>query len=134
LLFRFARKLAAGHRVITLISSTGGGRDVGRRAPNGKVAGELCDLVVVTDEDPYDEDPHVIIDQVAEGVRAAGKVEGQNFWRVLNRRDGIRKAVELAQPGDVVLLTAKGAEQKMCVAGGKKIPWDDRKFVRDFLK
>jgi UDP-N-acetylmuramoyl-L-alanyl-D-glutamate--2,6-diaminopimelate ligase len=131
LLFTFARKLAAGHRVITLISSTGGGRDVRRRAPNGRVAGELCDLVIVTDEDPYDENPQTIIDQVADGVRAAGKVEGENFWRVLSRRDGIRKAVELAQPGDVVLLTCKGAEQKMAVANGKKIPWDDRKYVRE---
>ncbi len=134
LLFSFARKLAGSHRVITLVSSTGGGRDVGRRAPNGIVAGELCDVVVVTDEDPYDEDPQLIIDQVAEGVRQSGKIEGKNFWRVLDRREAIRKAVEMAQPGDVVLLTAKGAEQKMCIAGGKKIPWDDRQIVRECLR
>lgn len=133
LLFTFARTLAAGHNVITLISSTGGGRDVARRAPNGTVAGELCDFVIVTDEDPYDEHPQTIIDQVAEGVCAAGKIEGEHFWRVLNRRDAIRKAVALAKPGDVVLLTAKGAEQKMCVANGRKIPWDDRKYVREAI-
>lgn len=135
LLYEFCRKLIGPeNRIITLISSTGGGRDVGRRKPNGEVAGELCDYVIVTDEDPYDDDPQEIIDMVAEGVAAAGKVEGKNFWRILDRAEAIHKAIELAQPGDVVLTTAKGAEQKMCIAGGKKIDWDDRVVAREAIK
>ena len=135
LLYEFCRKVVGPEKnIITLISSTGGGRDVGRRKPNGEVAGELCDYVIVTDEDPYDDDPQEIIDMVAEGVAAAGKVEGENFWRVLDRSEAIHKAVSLAHEGDVVLTTAKGAEQKMVLAGGRKIDWDDRKVMREALK
>ncbi len=134
LLYRFCRTHAsATARLITLISSTGGGRDVARRPKNGALAARLCDLVIVTDEDPYDDDPQQIIDQVAAGAIAAGAVEGQNLWKILDRRSAIRQACRLAQPGDVVLLTAKGAEQRMCVAGGKKIAWDDREVVRQVL-
>lgn len=134
LLFRFCRRLIKpGSRLITLVSSTGGGRDVWRRPENGRVAAELCDFVIVTDEDPYDDDPQEIIDQVAAGAVKAGKVEGANLWRVRDRRDAIKKALKLAQPGDVVLLTAKGAEQRMAVANGRKIPWDDRAIAREFL-
>ncbi|PIW36685.1 MAG: hypothetical protein COW24_03935 [Candidatus Kerfeldbacteria bacterium CG15_BIG_FIL_POST_REV_8_21_14_020_45_12] len=135
LLYEFCRaRIESGNKLITLISSTGGGRDVGRRAPNGQVAGELCDYVIVTDEDPYDDDPQVIIDMVAEGVLKAGKVEGETFWRVLDRSEAIVKACALAKPGDVVILTAKGAEQKMCLAGGKKINWDDREVAREAMR
>ncbi len=134
LLYEFSRnRVGSEKKLITLISSTGGGRDVGRRAPNGKVAGELCDYVIVTDEDPYDDDPQEIIDMVAAGVEEAGKVEGENFWRILSRREAVQKACELAGPGDVVLLTSKGAEQKMCIAGGKKIDWDDRQVAREAI-
>jgi UDP-N-acetylmuramoyl-L-alanyl-D-glutamate--2,6-diaminopimelate ligase len=134
-LYSFCRGLLdPGRKLITLVSSTGGGRDVGRRPKNGAVAGRLCDCVIVTDEDPYDDDPQEIIDQVAAGVAKAGKIEGKNFWRVRDRRVAIRQAFQLAEPGDVVLLTAKGAEQAMVVAGYKKIPWDDRQVAREELR
>lgn len=128
------RQVGQEHKLITLISSTGGGRDVARRAGNGQVAGELCDVVVVTDEDPYDDDPQVIIDHVASGVQAAGKIEQQNYWRILNRREAIQRAFELAQPGDVVILPCKGADQKICRPHGKKEPWDDRVVARELLE
>ncbi|MFH1425882.1 MAG: UDP-N-acetylmuramyl-tripeptide synthetase [Candidatus Kerfeldbacteria bacterium] len=135
LLYTFCRKLVGeGNKLITLISSTGGGRDVARRPKNGEVAGKMCDFVIVTDEDPYDDDPMEIIDQVAEGVKQAGKTEGVDFWRELDRRHAVEKAFKLAKPGDLVILTAKGAEQKMVVAGGKKIDWDDREVAREELK
>lgn len=127
LLYEFWRKrLEPGKKLITLISSTGGGRDVWRRAANGKVAAELCDFSIATDEDPYDEDPQAIIDEVAGGAIQAGAIEGQNLWRIRNRFQAIKHACQIAQPGDIVILTAKGAEQKMCLAKGKKINWDDR--------
>jgi UDP-N-acetylmuramoyl-L-alanyl-D-glutamate--2,6-diaminopimelate ligase len=135
LLYEFCRTLIEPDaRIITTISSTGGGRDVGRRGPNGATAAELCDYVIVTDEDPYEDDPKEIIDQVAEGAIEAGAVEGENMWRILDRTEGIHKAISLAKPGDVVLLTAKGAEQKMCVAGDRKIDWDDRRVAREALQ
>ncbi len=135
LLYEFARKqVGDDHNLITLISSTGGGRDVWRRAANGKVAVEHCNYVIVTDEDPYDEDPMEIINEVARGALEAGAVEGENMWRVPQRFHAIQQAMKLAQPGDVVFLTAKGSEQKMCLAKGKKIDWDDRAAAKEALK
>ncbi|EKD76281.1 MAG: hypothetical protein ACD_43C00166G0007 [uncultured bacterium] len=133
LLYSFWRKLKPNNKLITLISSTGGGRDVARRFENGKVAGQLCDNVIVTDEDPYDDDPQVIIDQVAAGVAATGKQENINFWKILDRRTAITTAFRIAQPGDVVFLTCKGADQKICRAKGKKESWDDRTVAKEVL-
>ncbi len=135
LLYNFWRKqVGEQHKLITLISSTGGGRDQWRRAENGKVAAELCDYVFVTDEDPYDDDPEQIIMEVARGALAAGKVEGKNLWKVRNRYHAMQQAIQLAQSGDIVLFTAKGADQKMCLANGKKIDWDDRELARQILR
>lgn len=134
-LYSFCRKLIGPEKkIITTASSTGGGRDVARRFTNGEVAGKMCDYVVVTDEDPYDDDPMEIMNEVARGVASTGKKEGEEYWIVPDRRDGIAKVVSLAQSGDVILLTSKGAEQKMCIAGGKKIDWDDRAVLREALK
>lgn len=134
LLYGFWRKQLPHSKLITLISSTGGGRDTGRRLTNGKAAGELCDYVIVTDEDPYDDDPMVIMQQVAEGVVAGGKVLNQTAWIIPDRRQAIAAAFSMAKPGDVVFLTCKGADQKICRAKGKKEPWDDRVVARAELK
>lgn len=134
LLYNFWRKqVGPDHKLITLVSSTGGGRDVWRREANGQVAAQLCDFVIVTDEDPYDEDPMLIMQAVMKGVLANGKVDKQNAWLIMDRKRAIAAACALAQPGDVVLLTAKGAEQKMVLAHGKKIDWDDREIVRQAI-
>jgi len=121
------------NRLIHLLGSTGGGRDRARRPILGKMAGEKADYVVVTNEDPYDEDPQAIIDMVAAGVESAGKREGENLFRVLDRQEAIRRALALAEPGDLVLLTGKGAEQYICLAQGSKIAWDERQEVEKAL-
>jgi len=119
-------------RLIHVLGSTGGGRDVARRPILGRMAGEKADIVVVTNEDPYDDDPSEIIHQVADGAVAAGKVIKENLFRNPDRRGGIAKALSLAQPGDLVLVTGKGSEQKMAVKG-EYIPWDDRQVIREEL-
>lgn len=113
-------------RKIHVLGSAGGGRDTSRRPILGEMAGKWADIVIVTNEDPYDEDPAKIIREVAEGARKAGKMEGKDLFLIDDRREALRKAVSLAQAGDVVLATGKGSEQAICVAGGKKIPWDER--------
>lgn len=120
-------------KVIHVLGSTGGGRDKDRRPVLGRIAGEKADVVIVTNEDPYDDVPMTIIDDVAAGALEAGKKDGESLHRILDRGDAIRKAVSLAGPGDLVLVTGKGAEQAMCVADGKKIPWDDRVKLREAI-
>ena len=122
------------NKVIHVLGSAGGGRDVARRPVLGKLAGENADYVIITNEDPYDDDPEIIIDQVALGAENAGKKQGVNLFKILDRREAIKKALSLAVANDIVLITGKGSEQAICAAEGKKIPWDDRKVVRSLLK
>lgn len=124
------------NRIIHLLGSAGGGRDRSRRPILGKMAAENADVVIITDEDPYDEDPAEIINQVAEGAESAervGKVLGKNLFKILDRREAIEKALLLAKEGDIVLFTGKGAEQYICVADGQKIPWDEGRIVRESI-
>lgn len=119
-------------RIIHVLGSTGGGRDVARRRILGEMAAERDDVVIVSNEDPYDDDPMEIVRQVADGARSK-KTEGENLFLILDRQEAIRRAVSMAQPGDLVLLTGKGCEPVMAVAHGKKIPWDDRAAARRSL-
>ncbi len=123
-------KLIPKQRIIHLLGSAGGGRDKSRRPILGELAGRNADLVIVTNEDPYDEDPGLIIEQVAAGARRVGKRDGQDLFLILDRREAIRRAVSLAAVGDLVLLTGKGAEQAIMVKNRKKIPWDEREEAR----
>ena len=121
------------NKIIHLLGSCGGGRDQSRRPILGTLAGEKADYVIITNEDPYDEDPQFIIEQVSAGAEAAGKKLGVNLFQISDRREAITKALKLANTGDLVLITGKGAEQYICLANGKKIPWDDRRIVREEL-
>lgn len=120
-------------RVIHVFGSTGGGRDISRRFTVGEYVGHHADVCIITDEDPYDDDPMQIIQDVASAVAKTGKIEGQNLFKILDRQEAIQKAVDMATPGDLILVTGKGSEQKMVVKG-KMIPWDDRTSVRGALK
>ncbi len=119
-------------RIIGVHGSAGGGRDIARRPEIGRIAAEHEDIVVVTNEDPYDEDPRSIIDAVADGARTHGKVDGKTLFIIDDRQEAIHFAIAQAQPGDIVLLTAKGSEPVMAVKGGS-IPWDERQVARDAL-
>jgi UDP-N-acetylmuramoyl-L-alanyl-D-glutamate--2,6-diaminopimelate ligase len=122
------------NRIIHLLGSAGGGRDAARRPKLGELAGRKADIVIVANEDPYDEDPRLIIDQVASGAKNAGKYTDENLFKILDRREAIRKALELAQEDDLVLVTGKGCEQGICGKDGKITPWDDRKVVKEEVK
>ncbi len=118
-------------RIIHILGSAGGGRDKSRRKIMGRMAGEMADLVIISNEDPYDENPLEIINQVASGAKEVAKVEGLNLFRILDRREAIRKGLQLARDGDILIVTGKGCEQAICVADGKKIPWDDRLVIKE---
>lgn len=132
-LFTNLKKIVNG-KVIAVIGSDGGGRDISKRAKMGEIAGRLCDYVVISDVNCYDEDPGQIAEMLAVGARQAGKIENENLFVVLDRHQGIEQAIELAQPDDVVVITAKGTEPFIAIANGKKIPWDDRLVAREILQ
>ncbi|MCX6785839.1 MAG: UDP-N-acetylmuramoyl-L-alanyl-D-glutamate--2,6-diaminopimelate ligase [Candidatus Komeilibacteria bacterium] len=121
------------NNIVHVLGSCGGGRDKARRPILGKLAAANAQYIIVTNEDPYDDDPVEIIDNVAEGALEQGKILNQNLFKIADRREAIKKALSLAQENDLILLTGKGCEQYICVAKGKKIPWDDRKAVKELL-
>lgn len=127
-------KIIEKNKIIHVLGSCGGGRDTARRPVLGKMAGETADFVIVTNEDPYDDDPNLIIDQVAAGALSVGKKLNENLFKILDRREAIKKALSLASEKDLVIITGKGCEQAIAVASGKLIPWDDRKVVREELE
>lgn len=126
-------------KLICVLGSAGGGRDVWKRPEMGAIAAGHCDQIFITNEDPYDEDPMTIIKSVARGAEAV--FEGNDKQSTINsklqivpdRREAIQKAVGSAQRGDVVIITGKGAEPFLVAANGEKIPWDDREVVKEEL-
>jgi len=140
-------------KLISVLGATGR-RDRTKRPILGALAGKYADFVILTDEDPYDEDPGDIIDAVAAGVprgrpNRGGRMKvnkeseipfkykdsGEDiwWWRVLDRKEAIAKALEMARPQDVVLVTGKGAEKVMAV-GDKLIPWSDKQVLEELLQ
>src|SRR3989338_1550160 len=113
-----------GGKIIVLLGAEGGGRDKAKRPIMGKLTGTMADYVVVSNVDPYDDDPQEILEDIARVAEGAGKKRGADLFVIEDRREGIKKALSLAGAGDIVLITGKGAEQSM-VLGGKSLPWDD---------
>jgi UDP-N-acetylmuramoyl-L-alanyl-D-glutamate--2,6-diaminopimelate ligase len=114
----------AGGGLIAVFGSAGE-RDVRKRPMMGRVAGERCRLVVVTDEDPRGEDSRTILDEIAAGAVAAGRILGRDVLTIADRRAAIDTAFNAARPGDVVLLAGKGHEQTIIMSDGP-VPWDER--------
>ena len=124
-------------KTICLLGAQGGGRDKWKRPAMGKIAAQYCDEIILTNEDPYDENPFSILEDIEKGFSQIpnSKFQIPNFYRkIIDRKEAIKEAISLAKAGDVVILTGKGGESSMCVADNKKIPWDERKIVEEILK
>lgn len=120
-------------RLICVLGATGGGRDKWKRPEFGKIAGEYCDDIILTTEDPYDEDPAEIVREIRSGI-SKEELEEVNVYEILDRREAVREAVALARPGDVIIGTGKGSEDWIHVAKGEKIPWNERRAFEEALE
>lgn len=122
------RDLTPNGRVL-VVSGSAGERDVAKRPLQGEVMARLADVVIITNEDPRNEDPMRIIEDIAAGtVGSAADVH-----LIENRRDAIRRAFEIAAPGDVVLLAGKGHETSI-ICGFDHLPWDETEVARELLR
>jgi len=127
-----ARELVGpGGRVIAVFGSAGL-RDPAKRRMMAEVAAALADVTVLTAEDPRTESLDAILEDMAEGCRQGGLVEGDTFFRVPDRGEALYRAVQMARPGDLVIACGKGHEQSMCF-GAVEYPWDDREALRAAL-
>jgi len=115
-------------KLICVFGSCGGGRDKWKRPEMGKIAADYCKNIILTNEDPYNENPAAIIEDIATGFSQILNPKSE-ILKILDRREAINKALSLAQSNDTVIITGKGCEPWMCVANGEKIAWDDRKIV-----
>lgn len=122
------RPLTAG-RLIAVFGSAGE-RDTQKRPIMGRIAGEMTEFFVITDEDPREEDREQILRDIAVGAEEVGKHQGRDFLCIADRTEAIRTAFAYAQPGDTVLLAGKGHEQSIFI-GKDKLPWDDRQVARE---
>ncbi len=122
---------ARGGRLIAVFGSAGE-RDTAKRPLMGRIAGERCALVVLTDEDPRGEDREAILDDIARGAEAAGRRRGHDLLLIADRRAAIAAAFDAARSGDLVLLAGKGHEHSIVGAEGET-PWDERAAALEAL-
>ena len=115
-------------KLICVLGSAGGGRDKWKRPKMGEIAAKYCEEIILTNEDSYDENPAEILDQIEAGIK------NKKANKILNRHEAIRKALFLAEKGDVVVITGKGCEPWLHLEKGKKIPWDERKIVENEIQ
>jgi UDP-N-acetylmuramoyl-L-alanyl-D-glutamate--2,6-diaminopimelate ligase len=115
-------------RKIILVFGCGGDRDRGKRAPMGKVAGSLSDIAIATSDNPRSEDPEAILAEVEVGLVASGATK---YLKVADRREAIRTAIDLANPGTVVVIAGKGHE-RVQVIGDRSVPFDDRDVAAEY--
>lgn len=113
---------------ICVLGNTGGGRDVWKRSIMGGIADTHCEKIILTNEDPYDENPHAIVDAMVEGIKE------HEAEIIMDRRLAIRKAYSYAQPNDVVLITGKGTDPFIMGPGGSKTLWSDATVATEELE
>jgi UDP-N-acetylmuramoyl-L-alanyl-D-glutamate--2,6-diaminopimelate ligase len=122
---------AAGGGLIAVFGSAGE-RDTAKRPMMGRIAGERCRLVVLTDEDPRSEDRLVILDEIAVGAEAAGRRRGRDLLLIPDRATAIADALGRARPGDVIVFAGKGHETTIEGPDGP-LSWDERAAVEHAL-
>lgn len=140
-------KISSNSRLVCVLGAAGGGRDKWKRPKLGKIAKKYCDEIIITNEDPYDENPLKIMEEIESGFSQISNSKKQilkkskipikkipSYKKILDRRIAINTALKSAQKEDIVIITGKGCEPWMCIEKGRKIPWDDRKVVKEELE
>jgi UDP-N-acetylmuramoyl-L-alanyl-D-glutamate--2,6-diaminopimelate ligase len=117
----------AAHKVCVL-GNTGGGRDTWKRPEMGAIAERYCDHIILTNEDPYDENPSEIVEQMMRGITDKAKAE-----IVMDRRLAIRKAIEVTPQGGYVIVSGKGTDPYIMGPNGTKQTWSDAQVVEEEL-
>lgn len=126
-----AARTMTDKRVIAVFGSAGL-RDKAKRRMMAETSAELADISILTAEDPRTESLEGILEEMAAGARSRGGSEGKTFYRVADRGEAIKFALQLARPGDLVISCGKGHEQSMCF-GKTEYLWDDRTAMRAAL-
>lgn len=118
----------SGRRKVCVLGATGGGRDTWKRPAMGEIADRYCDTIILTNEDPYDEEPRSIVEAIARGITS------KTPDIQMDRRLAIRQALALARASDCVVITGKGTDPTIQLARGKSVPWSDAEVAREEIR
>ena len=113
---------------VCILGNTGGGRDTWKRPTMGGIAEEFCDYVILTNEDPYDENPRTIVEAMAKGITDKSKLE-----IIMDRRTAIRTALQKSVDGGYVIISGKGTDPYIMGPNNTKQPWSDASVVQEEL-
>lgn len=120
------RFVTSPNRLIHVFGAAGQ-RDKAKRPAMGQESARLADVIILTEEDYRVEDPQKICQEIAKGIK------NKKFEVIIERKKAIEKAIEIAKPGDVVILTGKSHEKSLC-RGKLEYPWNEKQTVLDVLK
>ncbi|MEA2092912.1 MAG: UDP-N-acetylmuramoyl-L-alanyl-D-glutamate--2,6-diaminopimelate ligase [Patescibacteria group bacterium] len=126
-LYKEVKENFSPNKIIAVFGACGGGRDKWKRPKLGEIAGRYCDYIILTNEDPYDEDPEEILNDIEKGLP-----KNTAYEKIIDREEAIKKALKQAKEKDIVIITGKGCEPWMCLSKGKKILWSDKKIIKNF--
>ncbi len=112
---------------ICVLGGTGGGRDKGKRKIMGSIADKYCSEIILTNEDPYDENPKTIVENIAEGIKKP------IYKIIMDRKEAIQTAISSAQTGDTILITGKGTDPYIMGPNNSKLEWDDATITREII-
>lgn len=121
-----------GGRLICVLGSMGGSRDKWKRPKLGEIASEHCSRIILTNEDPVNDDPTQILSEIKSGIQN-DKIPMSKVYEIIDREEAIEKAVGFAKNGDTVVITGKGSELYIRVADGRRIDWSDKEVVKKVL-
>jgi len=115
-------------KIIGVLGNCGGGRDTWKRPEMAHIAEQYCDQIILTNEDPYDEEPRKIVDEMVKGIEDKTKVEV-----IMDRRMAIRTALETAEDGGYVIVSGKGTDPFIMGPHNTRQPWSDAEVVQKEL-
>jgi UDP-N-acetylmuramoyl-L-alanyl-D-glutamate--2,6-diaminopimelate ligase len=127
-IFEMAQDMRKSGKIISVFGATGGGRDSEKRPNMGSIASKYSDVIILTTDDPYDDDPLKLANDILQGISEKQKVK-----IIVDRKQAITEALSIASLGDIILVLGKGSERTMAVAGGKYIPWSDKEVIEEIL-
>ncbi len=125
--------MAEDGRLICVLGSAGGGRDKWKRSEVGGIAASYGDIVVLTSEDPYDEDPVGIMNEIKKGIDTSSE-KPRKILEEVDRRKAIEKAISKAKPGDIVVITGIGSQAWFYGPKGEKVPWDEPAIAKEIFE
>lgn len=113
---------------ICVLGNTGGGRDRWKRPVMARIAEKYCSKIILTNEDPYDENPESIVDEMEREIKK------KPVLKILDRREAIHYALKVAEKDSAVLISGKGTDPYIMEANGKKTPWSDAEVAKEELE